>query len=120
MTGKALAHLSLSFLLVSTAYWMFEMWYTNKLNREACLHNIQNAQSVVRSYQGVNSLSLGDAYDVEAMLKEFYSDPFMQQVHPPKCPRGGTYTWSETIPAVGLPALRCSYPGHAHKDTKDW
>lgn len=73
-------------------------------NRNGCLMNLRNVQQAARSHQGVNGLWLG------APLKP--SDLIPAYLAPPRCPAGGTYTWSPVHPPIGTTVIRCSHPGH--------
>lgn len=92
--------------------------YKRSADRAACILNQRNVQQAVRAHQNTESLAIGAPID----WKEIFGPAaYMRE---PVCPAGGTYTYSSTIPAVGVQVVSCS---HAHapelyvpKDVTDW
>jgi len=83
---------------------------------EICIHNIKQVQKAIRSVQNLNNLKPTDPLTWEMIL----GNKTQYALKMPKCPLGGTYTLSQTIPAIGTPACTCSLSEYAPKDTKGW
>jgi len=98
---KSLASTLLIIALVASVIWIFDRWYKNRADKAACLFNIRNIQTAVRSYQGVHGIQ-GPTYDIESMQKEMFVDMygFPDGKAIPTCPSAGTYTWSNAIPSL--------------------
>jgi hypothetical protein len=77
-------------------------------DRAGCIMNIRNAQQAVRGHQGMNNLSDGTSLNLNDI---FGPSGYLPQ---PVCPAGGTYTFTNTIPAVGTGKLfcKCSHANH--------
>jgi hypothetical protein len=84
-------------------------------DRAGCILNIRNVQTAVRSHQGMNELNFGAPLPWDEIIGP---DGFLTAR--PVCPAGGTYTLSQTVPAIGTPACTCSHEGHAPADTDGW
>jgi hypothetical protein len=86
-------------------------------DRAACILQTRNVQQATRSFQGINGLYPGDAFDRTALIgpgKFIESEPI--------CPAGGTYTWCKVQPAIGTLTIRCSHRKHqlAPARIADW
>lgn len=77
--------------------------YKEGSNRSKCILNISNVQKAVRSYQNLYEKNIGDTVD-----KTTIAGPGKLLETEPECPSEGVYTWSATIPAVGIAHLTCS------------
>ena len=77
-------------------------WNSDR-NKASCLLITRNAQTAVRS----NGLNPGDALDRSALI-----GPGKFFEFEPRCPAGGTYTWSINQPSMGDLAIRCSHRKH--------
>ena len=101
-----------------TAWLAAEKWKHGK-DRNHCLMNIRNAQTAMRSYQGLNQLSMGDKLD----WKDLYLGPGRMMHYMPVCPGGGTCHFANHVTAVGIAYMTCSLAtSHDHQppSTKGW
>jgi hypothetical protein len=96
-------------LLFATRGWFMGSY------RSECILNVRNIQQSVRGYQGMNGQSVGNRIDWNEII-----GPGKNFEYKPKCPAGGTYTFSEVHPPVGELACKCSHPDHEPPDHKDW
>ncbi len=86
-------------------------------DRAACHLNTRNVQQAARSFHGMNGLDFGDRLE-----KTDLAGPGNFIESEPRCPAGGTYTWSPVHPAVGSLVIRCSHRKHQLDPAliKDW
>ena len=84
-------------------------------DRAACILQIRNVQQAVRSYQGMNALSIGDPLDWSEI---FGPGKFIERQ--PSCPAGGTYTFAKEHPHIGKLACTCSHADHVPPNHENW
>ena len=91
-------------------------------DRAGCIMNIRNVQQAIRSYQGMNDLSVGDTIPAGEIVGP---GKFIELE--PICPGGGTYKQDLTkeivVPEVGKEFLKCSLcdtEEHKPQDTEGW
>ncbi len=86
-------------------------------DRAECILHTRNVQQAARSFQGMNSLDVGDRLEKADLVGP---GNFIESE--PRCPAGGTYTWSPVHPAVGTLVIRCSHRKHQLDPAliKDW
>lgn len=93
--------------------------YKDGADRAGCLLTQSNVQKAVRSEAALRNLSEGDPLAVSTLQgPRKYFD-----VVPTGCPARGTYTFLGTVPAPGVPYVRCSLgTGYdpAHIDANDY
>ena len=80
--------------------------------------NIRNVQQAMRTYQNINGYSPGRPLDWSEVIGK---GRFMTTM--PTCPKGGTYTFTKTIPQVGELGCRCSHEDtdtHVPVSYSDW
>ena len=101
-----------------TAWLAAEKWKHGK-DRNECLMNIRNAQTAMRSYQGLNQLATGDELD----WKDLFLGPGRMMHYMPACPGGGTYHFANQATAPGVLYMTCSLAkSHNHQPAtpKGW
>lgn len=85
-----------------------------------CKMQIALVQKTVRVRANLDNLDIG------ADLKS--ADLFRMDLDEPKCPCGGTYTWKNRVPRIGMPYGNCDFAGKGESsthvlgvdDTQDW
>ena len=93
------------------------LWRKQRSDRAACQMNTRNVQQAVRSHAGMNNLPIGRPLDKNAIVGP---GKFIQDE--PRCPGGGTYSWSTVQPGIGTLVIECSHPNHQLDPAliKDW
>ena len=89
--------------------------WKNGSDRAACILNIRNVQQAVRAHQNINGLEFGAPLSMSDIFGE---DKFLPRE--PRCPSGGIYTFSKTIPKIGKLACTCGHPEHEPAEHEDW
>lgn len=93
--------------------------YNRGADRASCILNQRNVQQAVRTYQNINELQPGAPIPWDEVVGDG-EKAFMKK---PTCPDGGNYTFSATIPAIGVQAVTCSHApnqNHVPKDVAGW
>ena len=107
-TGKGLAPLFavIALLGLMAAAVAFELHRNEKKERMKCLMNQRNIQQAYRGYSCCEGVLEGGRVDQEFIISKYLLEA-------PRCPSGGTYSWSAVVPPVGTLASPCSDPKHA-------
>jgi Domain of unknown function (DUF4190) len=117
LAGTIIGYVGLAVILLLTAISVLfigaRAWKKGS-DRAACIMNIRNVQQAVRGHQNINSLDVGTPLDLNDI---FGPDGYLEQ---PVCPLGGTYTFSNSIPAVGTVICKCSHADHVPTGTSTW
>lgn len=117
LAGTILGYVGLAVLLllicISTLFVGARAWKKGS-DRAACIMNIRNVQQAVRGHQNMTSMKVGEPIDWDEI---FGPDGYLPE---PVCPLGGTYTYTNTIPAVGTVICQCSHADHVPTGTSTW
>lgn len=120
--GLAIAGLVLGYLSLILTIVMLPIAvkaYKKGSDRAGCILNQRNVQQAVRSHQGMKNLQPGDPIDWKELIGP---GKFLEKE--PTCPGHGKYTFSTTVPEVGVLAVECSHAGepdkHVHADYSNW
>ncbi len=100
---------AISFLFIGARAWK------KGSDRAACIMQTRNMQQAVRGHESMNSMTVGDPIDWNAIF-----GPGGYLPSEPVCPSGGTYTFTHTIPPVGTLVGQCSHPDHVPTNHSDW
>jgi hypothetical protein len=99
------------------AWTASEKWKQGK-DRSQCILNIRNAQTAMRSWQGMSQKAVGAAIDPDAI---FGPGRFLERM--PVCPSGGYYQFARKVPPVDTAYMSCSLAtslNHQPATTKGW
>ena len=117
LAGTILGYVGLAVLILLTCISVLfvgaRAWKKGS-DRAGCIMNIRNVQQAVRGHQNMKSLDVGTPLDMNDI---FGPSGYLPQ---PVCPAGGTYTFTNTIPAVGTVICKCSHADHVPADHDDW
>ena len=87
--------------------------YSEGRDRAGCLVNIKNIQTAMRSHCSTKTVGIGSYLDKSTILQYFGEDYILE------CPSGGTYTFKDKVPRVGVLYCTCSHAktkGHEFED----
>lgn len=117
LAGTILGYVGLAVLILLSAISVLfvgaRAWKKGS-DRAACIMNIRNVQQAVRGHQNLKSLDVGTPLDLNDI---FGPSGYLPQ---PVCPLGGTYTFTNTIPALGTVICKCSHADHVPTGTSTW
>ncbi len=116
LAGTILGYVGLVVLVFSVIPVLFigaRAWKKGS-DRAGCIMNIRNVQQAVRGHEGMNNLSDGSLLNLNDI---FGPSGYLPQ---PVCPAGGTYTFTNSIPAVGTVICKCSHADHVPTGTSSW
>jgi prepilin-type N-terminal cleavage/methylation domain-containing protein len=88
-------------LLVGVLFIGVQAW-RDGANKSACIVNQASLQKAVRGEQNINLLAVGAALTSATLVTDGYFGTL------PTCPAGGTYAYTNTIPAAGVEYAPCS------------
>ena len=95
--------------------------YKREADRKACVLNIRNIQTALRSYQSVNDIPLDRKIDWSEVFSSPTSEKYLEE---PTCPYDGSrYILQSTHPQVGVPVAECPHCdslNHRPKNTTGW
>lgn len=89
-------------LLVGVLFIGVQAW-RDGANKSACIVNQASLQKAVRGEQNVNLMNAGDPLASTKLVTDGYFGTL------PTCPAGGTYTYTNTVPAAGVEYAPCTF-----------
>lgn len=89
--------------------------YKKGSDRAKCILQISSVQKAVRSYANMYEKNPGDTV---AKTDFMAAGSFLEAE--PTCPDGGTYSFSATVPLVGVAMMTCDQTGHAPSSVAGW
>ncbi|SKA82343.1 hypothetical protein SAMN02745166_00896 [Prosthecobacter debontii] len=87
--------------------------YRQGADKAKCKMQLAAVQKAVRSGANMQNLAVGDA--LVSTTAVFGTGLLMENA--PVCPSGGTYAWTDDVPAVGTPFGNCDYTGSGTSTT---
>jgi type II secretory pathway pseudopilin PulG len=78
--------------------------YRKGSDKAKCKMQLAAAQKAIRSQANYQDLNIASAFPTSDAF-----GPGKALENPPVCPAGGAYTWTGTIPAIGVPYGTCAY-----------
>jgi type II secretory pathway pseudopilin PulG len=79
--------------------------YRKGSDKAKCKMQLAAAQKAIRSQANFQNLNIAAAFPADTMA----FGPGLALENAPVCPSGGTYTWTGTIPAIGVPYGTCGF-----------
>lgn len=103
---------------------LLTIFYSDRQHRIAsgsahCILQVRNFQNVIRSYQGVHNMGIGEPIPWDAVFNDLGLKTYMKE-----CPSGENYSLIPTMPETGVLAAQCPNPEHQRRmkdmGTSDW
>ncbi len=91
--------------------------YKRGTDRATCILHVVEVQKGIRSYCNFHEVPIGaDASNLQSAI--IGPNKFVDEM--PVCPSGGTYTFTNEVPATGTTYMSCSLEGHAPATSFGW